>query len=127
MVRLEVKGVSFSYDSTPVLEDVSLTVKGGEILSIIGPNGSGKSTLLRCIDRMLRPRLGTILVDGKDINALSRGEVARKIGLVPQSERAHFPMSVFEMVLMGRRPYVDWSPSSRDLKIVSDKIEALGL
>jgi len=58
-VKLEIRGVSFDYNSRPVLKDVKIEVKEGEMVSLLGPNGSGKTTLLRCIDGMLRPKRGT--------------------------------------------------------------------
>jgi len=83
-MRFEVKGIRFSYDSVPVLEDITFTATGGEVLGVIGPNGSGKTTLLRCLNRTLSPRVGTVLIDGDDIRSLSRRDVARRIGAVPQ-------------------------------------------
>lgn len=126
MVRITIRGLIFSYDSVPALRDVNLEVGEGEVLSIIGPNGSGKSTLLKCIDRILKP-VGTILIDGKELESLTREEIARTIGYIPQIMDNPLPMRVFEMILMGRKPYIGWKPSSRDLKIVSEVIDLLGL
>ncbi len=126
MVRIEIKGLSFSYNSVPALRDVNLEVEEGEVLSIIGPNGSGKSTLLKCMERILKP-LGTILIDGKELGSFTREEIARKIGYIPQIMDNPLPLRVFEMILMGRKPYISWKPSSRDLKIVWDVIDLLGL
>ncbi len=63
-MKLKVKEMEFSYASTPVLENVCMELAPSEILGIVGPNGAGKSTLLRCIDRILKPQRGSILLDG---------------------------------------------------------------
>lgn len=126
-MKLEVKGVEFSYDSTPVLSDVKMGVESGEILGIIGPNGCGKTTLLRCVNKILKPQKGSILIEGEKIRDLGRQTIAKKIGYVPQTESQSFSTTVFEMILMGRKPYIDWRPSSDDLEMVSELIEMLGL
>ncbi len=100
------RGLAFSYTGTPVLEDVSLEVVGGEILGIVGPNGSGKSTLLKCINQALRPQAGTVLLDGSDLSALTRREIAQLVGVVPQDAGVGFPFTVLDLVLMGRTPHL---------------------
>jgi len=126
-VRLDVKGIGFSYNSIPVLDDLSLEVESGEILTVIGPNGSGKSTLLRCIDRILKPQTGSILIDGRETSRLDGTELAKKIGYVPQRENRSFPATVFDTVLIGRRPHIKWRAGPRDLQVVGDVIDTLGL
>lgn len=102
---LEVKDVSFSYESVRALRDVCFKAKDGEVLGIIGPNGSGKTTLLRCINRVLEPRVGAVLINGEDMSKWDRRRVARKIGVVPQHSTI-FPFTVLDVVLMGRFPHV---------------------
>ena len=104
-VLLKIKNISFSYESVKALENVDFEAKDGEVLGIIGPNGSGKTTLLRCINRVLKPKVGAVLIDEKDISRLERREIARKIGVVPQHSTI-FPFTVFDVVLMGRFPYM---------------------
>lgn len=113
-MRLTVKDVEFRYTSVPILSEVNLEVAAAEILGVVGPNGAGKTTLLRCIDRILRPQKGCILVDTQDIQKLSRMELARAIGYIPQSVSPVFPVTVFDAVLMGRRPYISWRASDAD-------------
>ena len=127
MVKLKIKDVSFSYGSVKALENVSLTLKDGEILSVIGPNGSGKTTLLRCINGLLKAETGVVMVDDIDIRRLSRIEIAKLMGMVPQLEDRRFPITVFDAILVGRRPYMGWKPSLKDLEIVSGILESLGL
>lgn len=126
-MRIEIAGLEFSYESVPVLEDINLELKEGETLAIVGPNASGKTTLLKCINRILEPQKGTILIDGEELKELGKEEIARKIGHVPQAEAENFPTTVFDTVLMGRKPHGGWKPSKKDLEIASEIIEKLNL
>ncbi len=126
-MKLKINGLQFSYDSTPVLEDVSFGVKKGEMLTIIGPNASGKTTLLKCINDILTPQKGTILIDDESLNDLSMTDIAREIGHVPQAGSKSFPTTVFDTVLMGRKPHGSWKPSEKDLEKVSNTISRLNL
>jgi iron complex transport system ATP-binding protein len=123
---LLVDGVEFSYDSRPALRGVTLRVDRGQLFFILGNNGAGKTTLLRCLNGILRPRKGTVLVEGEDLLCLSRREVARRLGYVAQKhETARF--TVFDAVLMGRKPHMSWGPARRDLDVVTGVLRALGL
>ena len=126
-MKLKIAGLQFSYNSHPVLEDVDFKVEKGEMLTIIGPNASGKTTLLKCINNILRPKKGTIYLDDRSLGGLTMKEIARKIGHVPQSGAESFPTTVFDTVLMGRKPHGGWKPSDKDLDIVSKTMEKLGL
>ena len=125
MVKLKVKDVTFSYAREPVLEDVSIEVLTAEVLGVLGPNGAGKSTLLKCIDRILTPQKGCILLDDRDITKMSRIELAKKIGYIPQSISHVFSATVFDTVLMGRRPYISWRTSERDTETVLETLQML--
>ncbi len=126
MVKVEIKGLSFSYGSHKILDDVDLMVADSEIMSLVGPNGSGKTTLIKCIDRILSPK-GSIFLDGRDIESLSRQEIARTIGYVPQSSSSPLSTTVFDTVLMGRRPHISWQVSDADLEKVAGVLELLNL
>ncbi len=126
-MKLKIAGLQFSYNSHPVLEDVNFDLKRGEMLTIIGPNASGKTTLLKCITNILKPRKGSIFIDDRSLDGLSMREIARKIGHVPQSGTESFPTTVFDTVLMGRKPHGGWKPSDKDIEMVSKTIERLGL
>ena len=78
---IELQNIRFSYDraSAPVLQDVSFRLDDGQCAAVLGNNGAGKSTLLKCIDRILRPQAGKVLVDGQDVFSLSGNELARRI------------------------------------------------
>jgi len=126
-MRLEVKGVQFSYKSVPVLKDVCLEVGEGEMVSLVGPNGSGKTTLLKCIGRILKPKKGVILLNGDELGRISSKEFARILGYVPQSSPSSFPLTVFETVLLGRKPYIRWKLSQRDKEIVLNTLRLMEL
>ena len=125
-VKILVKGVSISYDGIEALNNVTIEFMEGKVTSVVGPNGAGKTTLLRCICNILKPKIGTVLLDGSEVSKLSLKEIARKIGYVPQIHSSHVPLTVFEVVLLGRRPYVNWSLSERDLKIAWSSLEKVG-
>jgi iron complex transport system ATP-binding protein len=105
-VLLNVDGVECRYGSFKVLEDVSLSVKGGDFVGILGPNGSGKTTLLKSISRSLKPYKGTILLNEADIYTLKNVDVAKQMAVVPQDTSIGFNFSALDIVLMGRNPHM---------------------
>jgi iron complex transport system ATP-binding protein len=124
---LRVHGLDFTYKNINVLKDVGIGLNKGEVLSIVGPNGAGKTTLLKCIVGIVKPNKGTILIDGKDGSRMKRLDLARCIGYVPQSSPSKFPIIVFDAVLMGRRPYIAWKPSKKDLQVVADVLRSMDI
>ena len=100
-MSIEVKNLRFRYGARPVIGDVSFTAEKGELLAVLGPNGVGKSTLFRCLLGFLKPVGGEILVDGKELGAYSRRELAKKIAYIPQSHAPAFDHTVLDSVLMG--------------------------
>ena len=125
MVKLTVKDVAFGYASVLVLKNVSIEVGTQEVLGVLGPNGAGKSTLLKCIDGILTPQTGSILLDDWDIKKMSRIELAKKIGYIPQSLSHAFSATVFDAVLMGRRPHLGWRTSEKDTEKVLETLHML--
>jgi len=103
---LRVADVAFAYGRQPALRDVSLDLAPGDLVGILGPNGSGKTTLLRLIGGLLRPSAGRIELDGCDLGALPRTELARRMAIVPQETQLAFDYSVLEIALMGRYPHL---------------------
>ncbi|KUK30306.1 ABC transporter ATP-binding protein [Methermicoccus shengliensis] len=126
-MRLKVRGITFGYTSTPTLDDIAMEVDTSEILSIVGPNGAGKTTLLRCIDRIVSPQRGCILLDGRDVRKMDRREVARQLAYVPQTAPHAFPHTVFDSVLLGRRPHVQWHTTDEDIEKVIEVIQRLNI
>lgn len=92
----------------------------------MGPNGSGKTTLIKCMDRILRPK-GSILLDSRKLDDMSGVEIARIFGYVPQSSSTPLNTTVFDTVLMGRRPHISWRVSDADIEKVADTLELLHL
>lgn len=124
---LEIDEVSFSYKSVDVLRDIKFSLNKGEILAILGNNGAGKSTLLKCINKILRVKKGTILIKGKDVNTLKLKDVAKLVGYVDQRVEVNLNITVFDMVLMGRKPYIKWDVSQKDISIVKEILKRLDL
>jgi iron complex transport system ATP-binding protein len=106
LVLLNVDGVECRYGSVKVLEEVNLSVKGGDFVGILGPNGSGKTTLLKSISRSLKPYKGTILLNEADIYSLKSVDVAKQMAVVPQETNIGFNFSALDIVLMGRNPHM---------------------
>ena len=127
ITKLTVNHLNFSYHNARILEDFFMSVQDGQMVSIVGPNGSGKSTLIKCIDRILDPVSGHIMVDRKDILKMKRKEAAQKIAYVPQSSLRVFPHTVFDVVLMGRRPHLGWKSNPADEDKVWEMLKLLGI
>lgn len=102
---LSAQNITFGYQERVVGRDLSLVVPPGSLTVIVGPNACGKSTLLRALSRLLRPSEGTVVLDGEDIHSRSTKEVARRLGLLPQSAIAPEGISVVDLVGRGRFPY----------------------
>lgn len=123
---LSVNKVEFSYGSVPVLRDVNFEVKRGDFISILGVNGSGKSTLMKCINRILAFKEGVIMVEDRDLKKMKNIEIAQKIGYVPQNSEIGF-LTVFDAVLLGRKPYIKWDVSRNDIELTEKVLKIMGL
>ena len=128
-MSIEVKQLSFSYGSRPVLHNISFSVEKGEFLSILGPNGVGKSTLFRCVLGLLSGYTGQVLVDGVDTRSFSTREAAKHIAYIPQSSHSIFNYSVFDIVLMGRTSVLSTfqSPGKKDKEFCQWALEKVGI
>jgi len=127
-MEITVQDVTFCYRSTPSLSGVSMDLRESEVLGMIGPNGSGKTTLLKCINKILEPKQGHIMLDGKKIKEMSRLDVAKHLGYVPQSSASNpDALPVFEIVLMGRRPHFSWQSSEGDIEKVWGALRMLNI
>jgi iron complex transport system ATP-binding protein len=116
MTHLIAEHLTLAYNGHTVVHNLSLNVSGGEVLGLIGPNGSGKTTVLRALAGLRQPSprrstgavCGTAYLDDRDVHRLSSAERARGIGLVPQGETYAWPLTVGEVVLLGRSPHRGW-------------------
>ena len=124
---IQLKNLCAGYPGRPVLEDVSLDFRPGEVLAVLGPNGCGKSTLLRASNGLLARTGGEILVDGRPIEGLSAKEIARKIAYLPQS-RTTPSITAGRMVLHGRFPYLSYPRryGQKDYEMVYKALEWVG-
>ena len=121
---IQVKNIHSGYHKKEVLKNISFEIEEGEFLGIIGPNGSGKSTLLRSLSRVLRPLKGNIYYKGSDLYAIALNQIARDFAFVAQDTQVNFPFSVWEIVLMGRIPYLSrlQPQSAADLKAAKESM-----
>ena len=99
------KDVSYEHSSSFRLEDIDLHIKEGEIVSLIGPNGSGKSTFLRLISRLITPKSGEVILDGKMIGSMKSQDVAKKLAMLPQMQDHQLDLTVGELIEFGRYPH----------------------
>jgi iron complex transport system ATP-binding protein len=129
MVTLEARGLAFGFPGRSVGRDLGFALSAGEVLCVLGPNGGGKTTLFRTLLGLLPPQAGDILLDGSSIHSLSRGQVARRAGYVPQGHAGHFAYTVREFVLMGRSSHLGAfsTPGRHDREVAERVLAALGI
>ncbi len=123
---IKINNISFSYGDYRVLEDISFEAEAGDRVAILGNNGAGKSTLVTCINRIRQPKTGTVDIDGEDILKMERNELARTVAYVAQKSELS-RMTVFDAVLLGRKPYIKWTTSQEDLDLCDEMIEKVGM
>jgi iron complex transport system ATP-binding protein len=125
---LEVAGLTLGYDGADIVSELSTDIPAGAITAIIGANASGKSTLLRGISRLLAPRAGQVLLDGVPVHSMRSGDLARLVGLLPQSPVAPSSITVGDLVGRGRYPHQGWFRrwTPDDDAAVDEALEATG-
>lgn len=123
---LSVHGITVAYAAHPILRGVSFDVQRGDLVVVLGPNGAGKTTLLRTIAKAVSPKLGAVILDGRDISTIPTRDLMRTVSVVPQFEGSVFSFTVQDIVAMGRTPHVPpFAPlSQRDWQIVNQAMEA---
>ena len=108
MSVLQAEKLSLSYDTTPIIHSLDLETPSGQITALIGPNGCGKSTLLRGLARLLKPKVGSVLLNGHAIQTIPTKQLAKELGILPQAPVAPEGITVRELVAQGRYPHQDW-------------------
>ena len=123
---LKIKHLSYSFGSRPVLKDISVSYEAGLIHGLIGPNGSGKTTLLKTICRIYEPLQGQVEICGHDCRKIGRRRLSALVSLVPQNPQVNFPITVYELVKMGRYPHLKRFQAAveKDLQVIERALRA---
>ena len=126
---LEAQKITLAYGAKPIVEKLDILIDQPQIISIIGPNGAGKSTVLKAFARLLTPKKGMVLLDGKDIHRQPSKEVARTLAVLPQSTTAPMDIAVKDLVACGRAPYQGHfsSLTEADYQIIENAMERTGV
>lgn len=126
---IEIRGLQMAYGDNIVLQDVSFSVPEGSVNTIIGANGCGKTTLFKAISKRIRPKEGSVSLNGKDVWNYSNNSLAREMAVLPQNPRIPSRFTVFDLVSMGRSPYLKFMgrQSKKDESIVEEAIGDVGL
>lgn len=117
---LTASNITFRAGNKPLVSDISVSFAPARLHLIIGPNGAGKSTLIKVLARLLRPHGGRVEYEGADISDASEAELAKRRAVLSQAVEAAFPLSVREVVMMGRYPHFRGRPGATDEKIVDE-------
>lgn len=122
MDMLRIEDLSLSYGDKPVVQNLSLRVKKGQVVSIIGPNASGKSTVLKSIAGIIKPVSGKIFIEEKDISKMDSKKLAQKVSILLQQNKNPDDMSIEELVYFGRYPHKKWFEGfeASDKKIIEE-------
>ena len=121
------RDLAFSYrNGGNTLSGMSFTLEPGHCLALLGNNGAGKSTLLKCLNRILEPQSGVVEVCGLDVRELTRNRIAKRMAYVSQHNCAA-RLTVFDSVLLGRKPFIKMNPTEDDLRITESAIARMGL
>lgn len=129
MFRLETAGLSIAYEDRLIVDDLNIQIPQGKITALVGANGSGKSTILKTMARLMQPKNGQVLLDGKSIHKQSTREVAKQLAILPQNPTAPEGLTVTELVSYGRFPYQKGfgSLKAEDKKMIEWAIESTRL
>ena len=132
-MRVELRGMEFRYGPRmPVIRGISFTLDKPEFVCIMGPNGVGKSTMIHCINKILRPTGGTVLVNDVDVTRTKLRDLASRLGYVPASSEDSYPLTVVDTIMVGLQNDFKYGTSKEDLQKVYDvlrlmKIEHLAM
>ena len=129
MFRLETAGLNIAYENRLIVDDLNIQIPQGKITALVGANGSGKSTILKTMARLMQPKTGQVLLDGKSIHKQSTREVAKQLAILPQNPTAPEGLTVTELISYGRFPYQKGfgSLQAEDKKMIEWAIESTRL
>jgi len=127
MEMISLKNISFSYNGHLVIGGISHDFLRGSFTAVMGPNGSGKTTLIRLMNGILKPMQGTVMLRDKPLGKIRQDVLAQEMAYVPQVQMNVFPATVFDTVLLGRKPYIRWTPGKKDKEFTSSVLVKLGL
>ena len=125
-MMLTVNELKFMYRNKDVLKEIGFSIEQGQVIAVLGPNGVGKTTLLKCLNRILKAREGTVMLDEENLLSLGTMDIARRVGYVPQRVETG-RLTAFDAVLLGRRPHIGWDVTTRDIAMVDAIFRRLGM
>ncbi len=127
-MEVDISDLQYEYDTgVPVLKGVSYDFDTPEFICIMGPNGVGKSTMIHCMNKILKPSGGSVLIDGKDISDIKLKDLAKEMGYVPASSEDSFPLKVVDTVMVGLQNDYKFGTSSEDLQKVYDVLRLMNI
>ncbi|MEF2968240.1 ABC transporter ATP-binding protein [Paenibacillus sp. M1] len=126
MASLKTAHLDIAYEDRMIVQDLNISIPQGKITALVGANGSGKSTILKTMARILQPKNGSVLLDGKSIHKQSTRDVAKQLAILPQNPTAPEGLTVYELVSYGRFPHQKGfgGLKTEDRKIIEWAIEA---
>ena len=127
MMELRTENLVVGYDKHPLIKNVNLRVKSGEVLTLIGPNGAGKSTAFSMITRLMKRDGGQVFIEGKELDSWDKKELSKKIAILKQSNNINIRLTIRELVSFGRFPYCEGKLQADDIKYVEEAIEYMRL
>ena len=123
---IEIKDIEFGYRSKNILHNISFDMNEGHCIAILGVNGAGKSTLIKCLNRINPVHKGAVMIENSNILQIHLNEVAKNIAYVAQKNEVS-NLTVYDAILLGRKPYIKWDVTKQDKEIVDQVIEQLEL
>lgn len=127
MPSIKAESVCFSYGDAPILKDIDLEFDGPGLYCIIGPNGVGKSTLIKCMNGLLEPTSGRVMVNGRDVSECSVKELSKEISYVPAATSIGFPMSVVDSILLAQDSRTKWRLDDEDIALAYRSLRVMNM
>ena len=124
---IEVKNITKKYGNTKVVDNVSLNIEKGKMISLIGPNGAGKSTVLSMITRLLKMDEGEVIIDGIELSKWNNAELSKKISILKQSNNINLRLTIRDLVEFGRFPYSQGNLTKEDIKYIDEALKYMNI